>query len=249
MADKPVAKRPLDVIESVKISTDPRFVHEANHHDDDLIQKGIAMNQTADESVYDQTYRHYLQQLKSQSFKDRADVLGITFEDDTAVVPYFGRPIRLTSGGLVDENGRRPEFSDCVVVCRYLIMAPVLEPRDKTWVAYREFPDAGPLTVFWRDTVEGPLAQTFAGHVKTLSRACSVLGGRLPDTDIACDLCRYFLPLPKVSLLLVFNDRDDEFPAAASLLFEKRAASYLDAESQAILGNGLTGRLLAMMRV
>jgi hypothetical protein len=214
-------------------------------HDDDLIQKGITMHQRTDESVYDQTYRHYLEQLKRRPFKERTDVLGIIIENDIAVVPYFGRPIRLVDEGLVDENGQRPDFSDCVVVCRYLIMAPRVEPRDKTWVAYRDFPDAGPLTVFWRDTVEEPLAQTFAGHVDTLDMAGDALGGRLPDTDIACDLCRWFLPLPKVPLLLVFNDRDEDFPAAASLLFERRAASYLDAESQAILGHALARRLLA----
>jgi hypothetical protein len=46
-------------------------------------------------------------------------------------------------------------------------------------------------------------------------------------------------------LLLVFNDADDDFPAATSVLFEKRAATYLDAESQAILGHALTQRLIA----
>lgn len=205
------------------------------------------MTQTADESVYDQTYRYYLEQLKSQSLVEKVHALGITIENDTVVVPYFGHSIRLTPDGLVDENGQRPDFSDCVVICRYLIMAPVVEPRDRTWVAFRDFPDAGPLTVFWRDTVEVPIAQTFAGHLERLQAACDALDGRLPTIEIACDHCRSFLPLPNVPLLLVFNDRDDEFPAAASLLFEKRAADYLDAESQAILGHALTRRLLSAM--
>jgi hypothetical protein len=202
------------------------------------------MTQIADESVYDQTYRYYLDQLKNNPLKEKADVLGITIEGETVVVPYFSHPIRLTPDGLLDENGLRPDFSDCVVICRYLIMAPAVEPKDRTWVAYRDFPDAGPLTVFWRDTVEAPIAQTFGGHLDKLDMACNDLGGDLPDMDISCDLCRRFLPLPNMPLLLVFNDRDDEFPATASLLFEKRAASYLDAESQAILGHALTQRLL-----
>ena len=36
------------------------------------------MTQIADESVYDQTYRHYLDQLKNNPLKEKADVLGIT---------------------------------------------------------------------------------------------------------------------------------------------------------------------------
>ena len=82
-----------------------------------------------------------------------------------------------------------------------------------------------------------------------LKRACDALGASIPDMDIACDLCRRFTLLPKMPLLLVFNDADDDFPASASLLFEKRASTYLDAESQAILGQALSNRLLAAARV
>lgn len=205
------------------------------------------MTHNATDSVYDKTYQLYLEQLKNKPYKGREAVLGIGVDGDTAVVPYFGRSLRLTTDGLVDEAGRRPDFSDCVTVCRYLIMSPPFEPRQKEWVAYRDFPDAGPLTVFWADTVEGPLVRKFSGRVHDLKRACGALGGIPPEMEIACDLCRCFTPLPKVPLLLVFYDADDDFPAAASLLFEKRASTYLDAESQAILGHALSKRLRASL--
>lgn len=202
------------------------------------------MNADASGSVYDKTYHYYLDQLKTLRFDGKEDLLGITLDGDTVAVPYFGRSIRLTAEGLMDEAGRRPDFSDCVVICRYLIMCPPFAPRQKAWVAYRDFPDAGPLTVFWADTVEGPLARSFSGRVRVLERACDALGGTVPDMDIACDLHRCFNPLPKVPLLLVFNDADDDFSASVSLLLEKCASTYLDAESQAILGQGLSKRLL-----
>ena len=194
-------------------------------------------------SVYDETYRDYLQQLKKMRFDGKEDVLGISMDGADVVVPYFGGFVRLTADGLKDETGCQPDFADCVVVCRYLIMAPLFEPRQNEWVAYRDFPDAGPLTVFWADSVENQLAQRFANDVDALRKACDDLGGVVTDLDVACDLCRQFRPLPKVPLLLVFNDADDGFPASVSLLFEKRAATYLDAESQAILGHVLVQRL------
>lgn len=203
------------------------------------------MSQTATDSAYTETYHNYLNQLKTMRFDGKEAVLGITLDGDAVVVPYFGQFIRYTADGLIDEAGHRPDFSDCVVVCRYLIMCPPFEPQQKEWVAYRDFPDAGPLTVFWADTVEGPLANTFSGGVGALEKACGRLGGSITDMDIACDLCRCFTPLPKMPQLLVFHDADDDFPASASLLFEKRASTYLDAESQAILGHALTKRLLA----
>jgi hypothetical protein len=203
------------------------------------------MDPNAMGSVYNETYLYYLEQLKTMRFDGKEDVLGITLDGDAVVVPYFGQAIRLTADGLTDTAGRRPDFADCVVVCRYLIMCPLFEPTQKEWVAYRDFPDAGPLTVFWADTVQGPLARTFSGRVSALEKACDVLGGSVPDMDVGCDLCRCFLPLPRLPLLLVFNDADDDFAASASLLFEKRASTYLDAESQAILGHVLSNRLLA----
>ena len=194
-------------------------------------------------SVYDETYRYYLEKLKPMRFAGKEDLLGITVESADVVVPYFDAFIRLTVHGLRDAAGRRPDFPDCVVVCRYLLMCPTFEPRQKQWVAYRDFPDAGPLTVFWSDTVERQLANRFAGAVAELLGACDALGGTDADLDIACDLCRQFRPLPKVPLLLVFNDADADFPASVSLLLEKRASTYLDAESQAILGHAFAQRL------
>ena len=205
------------------------------------------MRDEATGSVYYQTYHYYLEQLKSMSFAGKGDLLGITLADDVVTVPYFGQPIRLTADGLIGASGSRPDFADCVVVCRYLIMCPSVEPTQKEWVAYRDFPDAGPLTVFWSDTVEGAITRIFSGHVDRLRRASQRLGGMPTEMDITCDLCRRFMPLPKVPLLLVFNDADDDFPAAASLLFEKRASTYLDAESQAILGHALVNRLTAIV--
>ncbi|MBC2711395.1 MAG: DUF3786 domain-containing protein [Desulfosarcina sp.] len=205
------------------------------------------MSQKTTGSVYNETYHYYLNQLETMQFDGKEDVLGIKLQGDEVVVPYFGQSIRLTAEGLKDDAGNRPDFADCVVVCRYLIMCPPFEPKEKDWVAYRDFSDAGPLTVFWADSVEGPLARIFSGNVGALGKACEALGGSVSDMDISCDLCRRFTPLPKTPLLLVFNDADDDFPASASLLFEKRASTYLDAESQAVLGHVFSNRLLAAM--
>ena len=131
------------------------------------------MSQNNTGAVYHETYRYYLEQLKSMRFDGKEAVLGITLDGDAIAVPYFGQSIRLTADGLKDEEGRRPDFSDCVVVCRYLIMCPLYEPKQKEWSAYRDFPDAGPLTVFWTDTVEGALARAFSGRVGALKQPAS----------------------------------------------------------------------------
>ena len=42
---------------------------------------------------------------------------------------------------------------------------------------------------------------------------------------------------------VIFNDRDDEFPATCSVLFQKQADDYLDPESLIMVGTAFTQRL------
>jgi hypothetical protein len=62
------------------------------------------------------------------------------------------------------------------------------------------------------------------------------LGGYPPDFEIAYDLFMQFDALPRVPVILLFNDADEEFPAQSSLLFERRAEKYLDPECLAMAG-------------
>jgi hypothetical protein len=50
-------------------------------------------------------------------------------------------------------------------------------------------------------------------------------------------------PLPKVPVLLLFDDVDEEFPAQCKVLFERRAEHYLDPECLAIIGRLLNNFL------
>ena len=45
-----------------------------------------------------------------------------------------------------------------------------------------------------------------------------------------------FDALPKIPVLMLFNDIDEEFPAQSTVLFERRAENYLDMECLAMVG-------------
>ncbi len=63
--------------------------------------------------------------------------------------------------------------------------------------------------------------------------------------DVAYDLSYRFEALPRLSLLLLFNDADEDFPAKCMVLFEKHAEEYLDLESLAMTGAILVRNLKA----
>ena len=132
----------------------------------------------------------------------------------------------------------------CVVLCKYLLLCPDAAVPEDEWAAYRDFKDAGPLTGFFANSVEKPLAEHFAGRLTELETACKALGGIAPDIDLTYDFSMQFNALPRVPILLLYNDADDEFPAHCSLLFRRGSDKFLDAESLAILGEIVTRRLI-----
>jgi hypothetical protein len=58
-----------------------------------------------------------------------------------------------------------------------------------------------------------------------------------------------FDALPRVPVMLLFNDADDEFPAKSSVIFERRAEHYLDSECLAMVGRCLFNFLKKAVRV
>ncbi len=77
-----------------------------------------------------------------------------------------------------------------------------------------------------------------------LREACQKLGAVPVDLGLSYQIVCRFEVLPKIPILLLFNDEDEEFPAQGSLLFQEKAAGYLDMECLAILGWLLTDALI-----
>ena len=69
-----------------------------------------------------------------------------------------------------------------------------------------------------------------------MEAACREIQGNPPAATFSYDLCMHFNALPKIPVLLLFNDSDEEFPAQCAVLFERRAENYLDMECLAMVG-------------
>ncbi len=195
-------------------------------------------------SVFEKTYRNYLKQVATLNLKSMEHKLGITIVKDGGIISLFGTDYRISGQGITGMSGRQPSFEIRVVLCKYLLLCPEIPPREKDWINYREFKDSGPLTVFFANDVENKIAANFSGRPDNLEKACTALGGHRPEIELPYDLSMVFNPLPRVPVLLLFNDADDEFPAKCSVLFEQRAEKYLDAECLAIIGALLAGFLI-----
>jgi hypothetical protein len=194
-------------------------------------------------TVFEKTYRDYLAQISRIKLKSTEERLGIRVVDQAAEVPLYNDPYRVSKAGIVDQSGQRPAFDVCVILCKYLLLCPSGMPTESEWVTYRGLKDGGPLTTYFLNDVERPIAREYSKRLEVLARVAKPLGGYRPKIELSCDLSLQFDALPRVPVLMVYNDADDEFPATCSVLFEKRAEHYLDAECLAILGRLLHTKL------
>ena len=191
---------------------------------------------TEKSDIFDKTYDHYITKIAKLDFGALAVTLGIKTDGDSVTVPFFNTPYQVTRSGVLTPDGSPASFGVGVVLCNYLIQCPDDIPRDDEWYSYKDFKDAAPLVGTFANTVERPIVETFSGRLSELEKAARILGGIEPTITFPYDLNMLIQALPRIPMLLLFNDADDEFPADCKILYEKRTESYLDMECVAIIG-------------
>lgn len=187
-------------------------------------------------SAFEQIYSDYLKQISKLDLPARASKLGAQVQDSGLIIPFYGRLYTVCADGVFDEKANKPIHAETVVLCKYVLLCPYSVEQDPEWVSFKDFPDAAPFTGAFVNNVEKPIAQNFQGRLEALENACIQLGGINSDLELSYELKMQFKTLPKVDVLLLFNDADEEFPAESRVLFTKSSAQYLDMECLAIVG-------------
>jgi len=194
---------------------------------------------TNKENVFKKTYENYLAQVDGTDFNSVKQKLGVEVENNEMTIPLFGKPYKVSGAGISDPGGKQPVLDICVILCKYILLCPQLPPKKKDWVSFRDLKDSGPLTNYFVNDVERTIATYFNGRLGDMKNACRILKGYSPDIEVSYDLSMQFDALPKVPVVMLFNDADDEFSATCSVLFERRAENYLDPECLAMVGRCL----------
>lgn len=194
--------------------------------------------------VFEQIIKDYLLRVSLLEAKEKiGGSLGITVMTDEFRIPFFRPTYTITSDRIVDADGKSASHAVSVILCKYLLLCPELPSDDTSLVTYKDFRDAAPYVGGFRNTAEQPIAKSFENALPELEKKCLDLGGLAFYTEVSCQLAVKFQALPNVPIFLLFNDADEDFPAQATLLFQKNAASYLDVECLAMIGSSLAYRL------
>jgi len=169
------------------------------------------------------------------------------FQDEVFRFSYWGNLISIHWPNLeaFDAAGKPLSTFDTAMLTFYLQTADG-EPMADRWIGFRELPNG----VFYNQAFQGysgnRVANTFGDKPDRFNEAATLLGGwklsGLADHAFA------FQPLPRIRLAATLWPGDEEFPSKASILFDASASHYMTTDGLALLGSGLTGRLIKQLK-
>lgn len=143
-----------------------------------------------------------------------------------------------------DLSFRAPEFLNTFVVklltLLYLAHAKAVPPANR-WVPYRELKDGLFYAKSFQDTVEDRLLRRFAEDLEGMREAGLELGGRVVEQG---DLGLVLQTFPRLPLLFIIWQGDEEFEPSARILFDASATHYLNAFELRMLCGEVVGRLI-----
>jgi hypothetical protein len=186
---------------------------------------------TDEESNYDRVCSDLCALVYRTGAIAHAAALGGAAEDGTARIILFGVECDVRPDG-VYQRGHKLDTIGSILAVRYLLQAGGQEIRN-LWLPYRDLKDGGQFAAYIKVHLEDRIAETFSGKISRLRERLEALGGTPYVGEMQSDLVFVVRPLPRVPVLCLFWDRDDEFRASFRFLFDASAPSYLDLESLA----------------
>jgi len=168
---------------------------------------------------------------------------GGSYTDLEIHLKYWGQEITIRWPELeaYDEAGKACATFDTAILVYYLQTADGTPMADR-WIGFRELPHGAFYNQAFQGYAGDHLGKHFGFHPERLETTAQRLDGwKLPA------LAPYafaFQPLPQIGLAAVLWPGDEEFPAKASILFDASASHYMPTDGLAILGSGLTRRLV-----
>ena len=181
-------------------------------------------------------YQDLIAHLANADIAVSAQRLGLALNDaGEAEVPFMGKAYLVSREGVRRSDGKR--FSDATgsALIHYFLKGSRRRPNGQ-FVTLAEL--AGPLFKhgsYSNSALEHPIIKRFQGRIPELLAVAASVGGRQGGEAGLGAVSLIFDLLPHVPLQLIFYDRDDEFPARATLLYDLNATQMIDFEVLAVL--------------
>jgi hypothetical protein len=195
--------------------------------------------------VFDETYLGYMEEINRIDFLARAPAMNVQRDGDSLLIPLYDKLYRFSKEGIDSPSGAPLSPAVRVMICKYILTCPSPLPElSNTLCTYREFKNSAPLVSYFTTNTNKALESRFSGDLPSLRSRAMAMGAQLLESE-SYDISLLFYALPRIPVMLNFNDRDELFPATCSILYRRSAALFLDMECLSMTGTLLAKRLLA----
>jgi hypothetical protein len=184
------------------------------------------------------------QRLRERNIQHVAALSGSEIYDEQILLKYWGDSILVSWPGLSARSLAREEpcsTFDTAVLLYYLDAADGTPMADR-WIGFRELPDGA----FYNQAFQGysgdHIADVFGEAPREYAEACRSLGGEM--LPALAPHAFAFQPLPRIRLACALWPGDEDFASRASVLFDGAASHYMPTDGLALLGSGLTRRMI-----
>ncbi len=180
----------------------------------------------------------------SMEIEDLPDRIGgeIIYEgnEKKLKLPYFNTHIFISKDKIKTQDGKDLGRWEQVFILNHMAQGGKAMPKGN-WKGLQEFPNTISKMKSMKSHVEEPLCERFAAKVDELKTAALALGGEDKlEKNPSADAAFMFRPLPKIPVMLLFWDKEDDFEAQAKLMFDETIVEHLDIESIMFLSERLT---------
>jgi hypothetical protein len=196
---------------------------------------------------YSKIYEDLIERLQSADIATSAKHLSLSLSDaGEAEVPFMGTTYLVSNAGVRRTDGRRvPDINGSALI-RYVLRGSRSRPAGQ-FVTFAQL--AGPLFKqgsYSESALEQPIIKRFQGRIPELLSQAASLGGYQGGEAGFGGVSLIFDLLPHIPLQLIFYDRNDEFPARATLLYARNATQLIDFEVLAVLVTVFVQTLMGM---
>jgi hypothetical protein len=167
-------------------------------------------------------------------------------EQDSYILPYLNRKYIVNhSSGEVKPLQNESEISlhQQILFLHYLASANGT-PLTGEWITFKELPGGQFYVNPYQNRTIKPLLKYFGQNQKKFEEIALSLGGR-PSTFGDCSIILY--PFPRVPLVYVLWEGDQEFAPSANILYDSAAADYLPTEDYALLPGLIIWEMAALL--